>query len=384
MDHVLNDFVASTGFSPEEAPQIEALATTIIPHAEEISREVYATLAVHSATNSVFEKLSLSEEDFVSEFQKWLNRGLRNAASQEYWQQRSVAVMHAVEKELNETEVFAAATALSHVMHRILIEREPTKAQLLQKIQHLDRWVSLETAVILSGIRTRAESKTRGNERLATIGQLAASMGHDLRNPLGVIQSSLFLLRRRAGDDPNTTKHLDRMDGQVNLCNRIISDLLEMTRDRPLRLERRAIRQVFQQACEAIQFPDEVTLHVDAPDNVNAEVEPGLIVQCMMNLVQNSVYALSDTEVPKIWLRAARQPNGIFISVRDNGHGFPKDLLSSVFEPLVTSRPKGTGLGLALVRSVVARHGGEAIASNPPEGGALVSFTLPTKLSEDS
>lgn len=372
------------GFSPEEAPQIEALATTLVPHAEDISRELYAILAVHPATNSVFEKLSLSKDDFISEFQKWLRRGLQNAASKEYWQRRSVVVMHAVEQELNQTEVFAAATALSHVMHRILIEREPTKVQLLQKIQHLDRWVSLEMAVILAGIRTRAESKARGNERLATIGQLAASMGHDLRNPLGVIQSSLFLLRRRAGDDPNTTKHLDRMDGQVNLCNRIISDLLEMTRDRPLRLERRAIREVFQQACDAVQFPDEVTLHVDAPDNVTAEVEPGLIVQCMMNLVQNSVYGIIDAEAPQIWLKAAREPDGIFISVRDNGLGFPSDLLASVFEPLVTSRPKGTGLGLALVRSVVARHGGEAIAANPPEGGALVSFTLPTKLAEDS
>ncbi len=372
------------GFSPDEAHEIEALTTTLMPHSENISREIYNTLAVHPATSSVFVKLSLSEDDFVGEFQKWLTRGLQNAASQKYWTQRSRAVMHAVEQDIQETEVFAAATSLSHVMHRILIEQEPTKALLLQRIRHLDRWVSLETAVVLSGIRVRAESRARGNERLATIGQLAASMGHDLRNPLGVIQSSLFLVRRRAGDDPRTTKHLDRMDGQVTLCNRIISDLLEMTRDRPLRLERRAIREVFDQACDAIQFPEEVTLHVDSPGNVTAEVEPGLIVQCMMNLVQNSVYALIDATEPQIWLTATREPSGISISVRDNGGGFPPGLLTSAFEPLVTTRPKGTGLGLALVRSVVARHGGQAVATNPPEGGALVSFTLPTKLSEDT
>jgi len=372
------------GFAPDEAQKIEALATTLLPHAEAISREIYTTLAVHPATNSVFEKLSLREEQFVEEFRNWLTQGLQNAASPEYWLQRARAVVQAAEREIQETEVFAAATAISHVTHRILIEQEPTKAHLLERILCLDRWVSLETAVALLGIRTRAETKARENERLATIGQLAASMGHDLRNPLGVIQSSLYLLRRRAGDDPRTTKHLDRMDGQVTLCNRIISDLLEMTKNRPLRLERRAIREVFDQACDAIQFPEEVTLRVDAPGNVTAEVEPGLIVQCMMNLVQNSVYALNDTREPQIWLTAVRGTSGIFISVRDNGEGFPPGLLPTVFEPLVTSRPKGTGLGLALVRSVVARHGGEAIATNPPGGGAVVSFTLPTKLSEDA
>ena len=114
------------------------------------------------------------------------------------------------------------------------------------------------------------------------------------------------------------------------------------------------------------------------------EVEPGLMVQCMMNLVQNSVYALTEQASPQIWLTASRDEDGISISVRDNGVGFPPALLSSVFEPLVTSRPKGTGLGLALVRSVIARHGGEAIARNAAEGGAIVSFTLPTKLSEDA
>ena len=73
-------------------------------------------MAVPPATNSVFEKLSLSKDDFISEFQKWLRRGLQNAASKEYWQRRSVVVMHAVEQELNQTEVFAAAKRDEHLL----------------------------------------------------------------------------------------------------------------------------------------------------------------------------------------------------------------------------------------------------------------------------
>ena len=75
---------------------------------------------------------------------------------------------------------------------------------------------------------------------------------------------------------------------------------------------------------------------------------------------------------------------GVFIAVCDDGPGFPPDLLEQVFEPLVTTRPKGTGLGLALVRSVVTRHGGEAVAANDERGGAIVSFVLPKKFSPES
>ena len=325
----------------------------------------------------------MSRDDFGQNVADWFLSGLRDASTPAYWAAQVAAARRHASHDISEAEVFAAATGMSERIHRFLIQNTDDKDVLIERLVAIDHWLEIHTAVMLHAIRIRAESRARDKERLATIGQLAASMGHDLRNPLGVIQSSLFLLKRRLAENERVMTHLVRMENQVTLCNRIISDLLEMTRNRPLRLEQRTISSVFEAAVESVPLSDDLTVEIDAPAQLAAEVEPGLMVQCIMNLVQNSAIALATHPDPRITISAAAVDAGVYVAVQDNGPGFPPDIMDTVFEPLVTTRPKGTGLGLALVRSVVARHGGSVTAENPKGGGARVHFVLPVKFSEE-
>ena len=96
-------------------------------------------------------------------------------------------------------------------------------------------------------------------ERLSTFGQLVGSIGHELRNPLGVIETSLYILKGRpASGDERTVKHLDRIGEQVGIANRIVSDLLDMIRDRPLTQEPVRLDEVWQSAASAVQRPPRV------------------------------------------------------------------------------------------------------------------------------
>ena len=133
-------------------------------------------------------------------------------------------------------------TAMNRIRVRLLDVRaragSPTIRTTVERIATaLNQIMDLELAIMLETYREDLETKNRNAERLATIGQFAASIGHELRNPLGVIESSLYLLRQHLGEQaaarPHVAKHLDRIGGEVERANKTIHDLLDLARNRP-------------------------------------------------------------------------------------------------------------------------------------------------------
>src|SRR6185295_805907 len=119
----------------------------------------------------------------------------------------------------------------------------------------LHQIMDIDLAIMLETYREDLEAKNRASERLATIGQFAAGIGHELRNPLGVIESSLFLLRRHMGPDvaaiPGVAKHVDRISGEIARANKTIEDLLSLARSRPPRRRRTEVRRLVDAAIHA-------------------------------------------------------------------------------------------------------------------------------------
>ena len=217
----------------------------------------------------------------------------------------------------------------------------------------------------------------RRRERLATIGQLSAAVGHDIRNPLGVIGSSLFLLRRRPDTDAKMTKHLDKIARQVSICEQIVIDLLDMARDNPPRVVTIDVGEAMRGAVEEAEPAEAYRVAIEVEDGLVLQADRGLLRRALVNLIANAVRALGPAG-GTITLRGASEgPDEACLSVLDDGPGFDASVLRIAFEPLVTTRSSGVGLGLALVRSIVLRHRGRAEASNRPEGGARVDLLLP-------
>jgi signal transduction histidine kinase len=236
----------------------------------------------------------------------------------------------------------------------------------------LGKVLDMELAIMLHTYREDLVSRATRSERLATFGQLVGSIGHELRNPLGVIESSLFLLRGRTGDDDRVKKHLDRIGEQVRLSNQIITGLLDMVRDRPLPRETVEVTALLGRAGDAVARPPGVSLTTDAPEGLALRGDPVQLGQALVNLLTNAVQAVGAGGAIRL---AARAEGGLVaLDVEDDGPGVDEAVRGRIFEPLITTKEHGNGLGLALVKRVAERHGG-TVAHEPRAGGGT-RFTL--------
>lgn len=240
----------------------------------------------------------------------------------------------------------------------------------------LDRPIALVRALSLLGYEEHWRAVLQRRDRLAMIGQLSAAVGHDIRNPLGVIESSLFILRR-GPQDARAKKHLDKIARQIAVCEQIVTDLLDMARDHPPRFATIDVTEAMRGALEEAELPEAYRVAIEVEDGLQFQADPGLLRRALVNLVANSVRALGPDGGAIILRGESVDADWIRITVMDDGPGFDAAVLDLAFEPLVTTRETGVGLGLSLVRSIVVRHGGRAVASNRPEGGARVDVELP-------
>jgi signal transduction histidine kinase len=258
--------------------------------------------------------------------------------------------------------------------------RDPARAPGAQRIlTALHQIMDLELAIMLETYREDLVAKNRNAERLATIGQFAASIGHELRNPLGVIESSLFLLRQHLGPEaskaPNVAKHLDRIAGEVKRSNKTIHDLLELARNRPPRRHRVALAALVDEAAQAALLPPEVTIEKAMPPGLTGDVDPDQLRQVLVNLLANASQAMAGRG--HVTVEGAATPEGgVRLSVRDDGPGVPEEVRYRIFEALFTTKAKGSGLGLALCRRILEAHGG-TIELEPTERGACFVLLIP-------
>ncbi len=228
--------------------------------------------------------------------------------------------------------------------------------------------------------QARFDDPSSQRNRLATLGKAAGTLGHELRNPIGVVKSSIYLLRRRNQEDEKTRQHIEKIGRQVDNCHRIIEDLMHLARNVPARLESLDVHEAFCLALKETMLPAGVTAHVEAPAGLRVDANPGLLQRALVNLLRNANTAMQGEGT--IQLGVTPSDDELVLWVRDHGPGFEAQLLRDAFDPLSTT--SGIGLGLALVDSIAQRHGGRASAENVPEGGARVGVHLPRARSADS
>lgn len=225
------------------------------------------------------------------------------------------------------------------------------------------------------------------SERLATLGELTATVSHELRNPLGTIQASHFLLKGRLRDttDEKIAGALDRAERGIHRCDRIIEALLDFTRETTLHTEATRLDTWLPDEISAYDFPDgiEVRTSITAPDPV--QIDRQIFYQCLTNLLNNACDALLDTtdsartEPPRITITLEVSAEELHLTIGDNGTGISRENLASVFKPLFSTKGFGTGLGLPLVRKLLDIHGGRIELTSQWGEGTQVQVVLPLK-----
>jgi signal transduction histidine kinase len=178
------------------------------------------------------------------------------------------------------------------------------------------------------------------------------------------------------GDDQRAVKHLDRISEQLGIANGIISNLLDMIRDRPLQREAVRLGDVLAGAAAAVRRPEGVALALEGLDAVPAvDGDPVQLRQVFVNLLENAVYAAAPSGAVRV--RATARDGAVDVHVEDSGSGVDVETQRRLFEPLITTKQRGIGLGLALVKRIAERHGGSVSYSPRSEGGARFTVRLP-------
>jgi PAS domain S-box-containing protein len=224
--------------------------------------------------------------------------------------------------------------------------------------------------------RRDAERRLRAQESLAKVGQLAAIVAHEVRNPLAGIRGAIQILSKRMpeGEDRQV---MDRIVERVDTLNALTEDLLVFARPHapelaPTRLE--AILAVAQRLLAGHADLAGVSVEVKGED-VRLEADEKMLQDVFLNLFLNAAQAMKGEGTIRVTVRAGT--GGVQVDVEDDGPGIPPDARERLFEPFFTTRHRGTGLGLPIVKRDVEAHGGEVTVTCPDEGGTRVTVALP-------
>jgi len=225
-------------------------------------------------------------------------------------------------------------------------------------------------------------AELRRRERLAALGEMAAGLAHEVRNPLGGIALYASMLEGQLADRPASRTAATRISQGVRALDRLVGEILDFAQEHRVDLRTCRLAEVLAEVGHSIRpWAAEHVVDVaiePAALEVEAYCDPLRLQRVLLNLVMNGIQAVG--EGGHVWLSAAARPDGrgVEIEVCDDGPGIPPENLDRIFNPFFTTRATGTGLGLAIVHRIVEAHGGVIRASNRPEGGARFVIRLPS------
>ncbi|WP_029003231.1 sensor histidine kinase [Azorhizobium doebereinerae] len=231
----------------------------------------------------------------------------------------------------------------------------------------------------LEALRT-LEAEMRHRAQLATLGEAAAVIAHEIRNPLGIIKTSTELVRRKSALAPGNDRLMVFVLEEVNRIERLVAELLDYVH--PAHCQRRPIDLVGEVAQPALDFTAPELKRRGITYALLAPAAPAMVMgdpdrlhQSLLNLILNAADAVG--EGGHIILRVTLSGGMVSLEVEDNGPGVPPDMVARMFDPFVTSKANGTGLGLAKVQVTLEAHDGSIEYRRAPEGGAIFRIRLP-------
>jgi signal transduction histidine kinase len=227
------------------------------------------------------------------------------------------------------------------------------------------------------------------SERLSVLGQLTATVAHELRNPLSAIRNTLFTVKELAANSGvKLDRPIARMERSIERCDRIISDLLEYTRNRELNCTNvRVDRWLGDMLAEqTVAAPIVLSTKFAAPGAIVA-ADADRLRRVVINLVENAAQAMAETPADRdkrLTVRTAIVDRTLVLTVEDTGPGIPPENLSRIFEPLFSTKSFGTGLGLPTVKQIVSQHDGIIAVDSEVGRGTCVTVRLPLRAEEES
>jgi signal transduction histidine kinase len=227
--------------------------------------------------------------------------------------------------------------------------------------------------------RKRMQEQLVRSERLAVLGHFSGSISHELRNPLGVIDSSVYYLKTKLKDaDEKVQQHLDRVKSSVGSATAIIESLLNLTRMKEPQLQRLDLIAVTSDAINTSEVPAKVEVIQNFPEQevlIGADWEQ--LRMAFQNIIKNAIEAMGGKGTLTVAIRKTTDGQAE-VAFADTGMGVAPEDLDKIFQPLFSTKAKGIGFGLSIAKTIVDKHGGTIAAKSEPGKGATIIVRLPS------
>jgi PAS domain S-box-containing protein len=268
----------------------------------------------------------------------------------------------------------------------VITNRKRAEQELKAYSEHLEEMVAERTREL----RAAQEQLVR-QERLATLGQLAGSIGHELRNPLGVISNAIYFLKMSQPEASDKVReYLDIMEKETHTSDKIVTDLLDFTRAKFADREPVSVFELVDQTLKRYPAPPSVQVTLEIPEDLpKIYTDLQHIAQILGNLLTNAFQSMtlphpkeraSSTSLPrgeKLTISAVVQGDLVNIAVQDTGPGIPPENMDKLFQPLFTTKSKGIGLGLAVSKKLAEANGGKIEVESVVGQGSTFMVFLP-------
>ncbi len=269
-------------------------------------------------------------------------------------------------------------------------ELEAVQAELEQEEPHLEKPDQTVISQLkrdieeLTGKLESVQTELEKKERMATIGQLTATVGHELKNSIGAIRMATDVLMSRLEENSSDVSAVtDRIYRNINKSEKIIQELKDHAQSQPIRLEQVSLSKFVGQLREDYRddyvHDKEITITWDYPQDTVMACDPGKLERACINVLDNACHALLETEAPNKTINVTvRQKAGkLNFIFEDNGPGIPDDLISRVSEPMFTTKSFGMGLGLPLVKEIMEKHHGGLQIERKHTTGTRIVLWIP-------
>jgi nitrogen-specific signal transduction histidine kinase len=227
----------------------------------------------------------------------------------------------------------------------------------------------------------RLERKVANMEKLATIGELATGAAHEIKNPLTVIQGFMTLLQHQMSDEENEKYRIPLILKEIDRMNDIVNDMLMLAKPKRLNLEYVSLKQIIDEMLPLLddQVQNRISIEVDVDPSIMIDADIDRLKQVFLNIIMNSIQAIEGQG--KIDIVAKVDDRFVQIFIKDTGKGIPREWLDKIFEPFVSTKEYGTGLGLTIIQRIIDSHGGDIQVVETGPSGTVFQIQLP--LSQD-
>lgn len=383
----LDELLSYIGFDAADATRLRALHPALEPHFADIARQFYDALWANPGAAAVLsgpaqiERLRLTLID-------WMSTGLLGPHDARFYEKRSRIGRRHVQIGLHHRYMFTAMnvvrTAYGDHIGRL---HEPVAAAAIMRSVH--KLLDVELAIMAGHYQVVSEEKLVARERqiqaerIAAMQTLTAGLAHEVRNPLNSAKLQLELQARRlrrGTDDPRLLEPGELAQKEIERLTQLLNEFLSFARPPELRTQEHDVVAIVHQVAELERLSAErrgAELLVGAcPPQLMAAIDPPKLHQIVLNLVRNAIEAVSAGGHVVVEVEGA--PERVHVRVLDDGPGIPADALPRIYEPFFSTKETGTGLGMSIVHSLVALHGG-SIELETSERGTRFDVSLPRR-----